>query len=342
MDPLKIFRDEADLQVSDTSEKVENEDTTETPEDESPEDDNKPAEDTEETVTDDSEDKSDDSEDEESDEEDDQYTDSEEEYIQQFDLPDNVKTQDDAIKYLIENQGKTANDTKLSQVDEYLKGRGMSGGVDELLALDTVAKAPAQPTSEKIDYVSATENLNKNITSGLVNEDEARLLRPMAENYDATAQILGDGLQAIWDELQTIKQGSQQMALKQGDTDYRAFVKESKKNGIRPLAKTELDKVMKTLPGSPDYLKAQTWLLMSDPTKLKNQLNMMRQKVEKNAFKKLRKRGGKYLKGKGRADKRSGKSFKDYTVDGKASKEFYKLPSEEQDRLLDQVISNAK
>ena len=224
----KIFRDEADLQVS-TEETVENEETTEPSDDESQEDDSKPAEDAEETVSDDAEVKSDDSEDEEKSDDDDLYTEDEEEYIGQFDLPDDIKTSHDALKYLVENQGKTESDTKLDQVNEYLKSKGIDG-VDGLLN-QTAAPAgqPAQPTAPA--YVSATDTLNKNVTSGVISQEEANIMLPLVQQQDATAQLFGRGMEEIMARLESIEQGHQAVDGKQSDADYRGFIRESKKAG---------------------------------------------------------------------------------------------------------------
>lgn len=334
---VKIFRDEADLQVS--TDKVENEETTETPEDESPEDDNKPAEDTEEPVSDDSEDKSDDSEDdkesEKSDEDDDLYE-TEEEYVGQFGLPDNIKTTHEALEHLIANQGKTESDTKLEQIDKYLRSKGIDG-VDGFLAQQQVAPAPARPAQSK--YVSATEILNNNITSGLVDEGSATLFRPIVENFDATSRLFGAGMEEMMARLESIEQGHQQTVSKQNDADYQSFVTQSKNMGFSAYKKHRLDKIMERLPSDTTYLEAQAFLTVKDPNKMRNQLNVMKKQVEKGAFRKLRNKEGKFLKTKGRKGKISGKVYSDYLdSEGEPTGAFYKLSREEQHRLTKGVF----
>lgn len=334
---VKIFRDEADLQVS--TDEVENEETTKTPEDESPEDDNKPAEDTEDPVSDDSEDKSDDSEDDKesdkSDEDDDLYE-TEEEYIGQFGLPDNIKTTHEALEHLIANQGKTESDTKLDQVDKYLRSKGIDG-VDGFLAQQQVAPAPAQPAQST--YVSATDTINKNITSGLITQEEANLILPMAQHQDDTTRMLGETLQIIYRDLQEIKLGHQQTVSKQNDADYQSFVTQSKNMGFSVYKKHRLDKIMERLPSDTTYLEAQAFLTVKDPNKMRNQLNVMKKQAEKGAFRKLRNKEGKFLKTKGRKGKISGKVYSDYLdSEGEPTGAFYKLSRDEQHRLTKGVF----
>lgn len=342
MNPFKVFRDEADLQVS-TDETAKAKGTTE---DESQEDDKKPAEDAEETVTDDVEAKSDDSEDsdkesDESDEDDDQFTDDEEEYIGQFGLPDDIKTTHEAIQYLVKNQGKTEEATKLAQLEDYLKGKGYTHGVDGLLQGTGMAPPQPQTGQQTGTFVSAVDTLNKN--SGSMSAEEKALFMPLAEQQDETTRILGETVKIIYDEVQALKQGSQTITSQQNDIAYRNYAKESKKSGIRAFSKIDLDTAMKKMPGKPTYLEAQAFLIYSDPNKFQHQLQIMTQKAKKKAFKEFRRnKGNKFPKGKGR-DKTSHKVFADYLGrDGQPTAAFYKLPGKEQDRLTDKVIAAAK
>ena len=342
MNPFKVFRDDADLQVS-TDEAAEAENTTE---DESPEDDKQSAEEAEESASDDAEAKSDDSEDsdeesDESDEDDDQFTDNEEEYVGQFGLPDEIKTTHDAIKYLVENQGKTEEATKLAQLEDYLKDKGYTHGVDGILQGTGLAAPTPQTGQQTGTFVSAVDTLNKN--SGSMSVEEMALFRPLAEQQDATTRMLGEMVENLFDDVQTLKQGSQTIVSQQNDIAYRTFTKESKKTGIRPLSKADLDKAMKKLPGNPTYLEAQAFLIYSEPNKFQHQMQMMSQKVKKKALKEFRRsKGNKFPKSKGR-DKIQGKNFSDYLDKaGQPTSAFYKLSGKDQDRLTDKVIAAAK
>lgn len=343
---IQVYRDEADLQVSDTDDAAAVADDTST--DEPPEGDKEPAEGAEDTATDDADVTPDGSEDDSTgdkpdSDDDDLYTENEEEYIGQFGLPDDIKTTHDALKYYAENQSKTVEATQLSELDAALKAKG-HGGIEQLRSqLDGTAAPAAQPAQEKDTYVSATDTLNNNIKSGAISQEEANLILPMAQHQDETTRMLGETLRIIYDEVQSLKQGQQTVVSKQGDADYRSFVKESKKAGIRPLKKDELDKVMQSLPGDNTYFHTQAFILMRDPNKMKHQLEMMASKVKKKNFKEFRRKDGKFLKGKGRPDKRSGKSYGDYRgSDGNVTKEFHKLSSEEQHCLTMGLIDKEK
>ena len=336
-----FLRDEGNLQVSDQDDAV---NVTDDTEDEPPEGENKPVEDVENATTDDSEDKPDGSEDQEDQSDDsDDYLDDEEEYVRQYNLPNEIKTTHDALEYLAEHRADNPDSERVKQIDEHLKKMGYVNGVDDLLRQGIKPEQPPQQTATQQtgQYITATDTINQKLVNGELTQEEAAILRPLAAQNDNMAQMLGQGLQYLFDELNTLKQGNETIAFRQSEADYRTFVRNAKKEKIRPLSKDELDGVMKKLPGLSTYHEAQMFVLLRDPNKLRHHLGMMRKNFEKGARKKLRSENKRFLKAKKRGDERYLKTYDDYYMpggEGDMSPEFWKLPDAEQNRIIDSKL----
>jgi len=333
-----FLRDDGDLKVSDTDTPA---DVADASNDESLEDNKSGTEDENKDTSDDSDEISEDSEGQKEESEDvDDYLDDEEEYIRQYNLPDEIKTTHDALEYLAEHRADNPDSAKVKQINEHLKSLGYPNGVDDLLR-QNAQPVRSQPAQQGGGYVTASETINRKIVSGELSPDEARLLQPLAEHNDNVVAMLGQGLQILFDELNGIKRGSETIASRQSEVDYRNFVREIKKEKVRPLAKTELDKVMKEIPGLTTYHEAQMFSLLRNPAKMQHHLGMMRSNFEKSMRKRLRTENKRFLKAKKHTDEKSGKSYDDYYMpggEGDMSAAFWKLPDEEQERILNRKL----
>jgi hypothetical protein len=328
-----FLRDDGDLKVSDTDVKAT---TADESSDESLEDNKNVTEDENKDTSDDSDEISEDSEGQKEESEDsDDYLEDEEEYVRQYNLPDEIKTTHDALEYLADHRGDNPDSAKVKQINEHLKSLGYPNGVDDLL------RQNAQSAQQGGGYVTASETINRKIVSGELSPEEARLLKPLAEHNDNVVAILGEGLRILFDELNGIKRGSETIASRQSEVDYRNFVREIKKEKVRPLTKTELDRVMKEIPGLTTYHEAQMFSLLRNPAKMQHHLGMMRSNFEKSMRKRLRTENKRFLKAKKHTDEKSGKSYDDYYMpggEGDMSADFWKLPDEEQERILNRKL----
>jgi len=294
--------------VEESPEDLEKDETVETAE----EDESKEAVD--ETEQESSEEKSDDSE--ETEDDSGEYPEEESEYIKQFGFDEDITDIHSAL-------------TKASELLSQKEEKPMP---------ETEGEKPS-PTPDKLpQYVSAVETVNKNIQTGELSDDDAKLLMPLAIKFDEMTGILGYGLQQAYQKIEQLSQGTQTLTSRQRNIDYHNFVREMKKNKVRPLRQEELDKAME-LPGIDTYTKAQAYVLAKDP----NKAAWFYTSLKKNAEKTKKFRFKKGLKPKGKSTQTNILSYDHYHIgDGNMSSEFWKLPKKEQDAILDEKLGKAR
>lgn len=215
--------------------------------------------------------------DDEPEETDDEYADFDE-WRKQYDLPDEIKSEDDLANHY---RSASAEAKRLRQIDELLKTRGFEGGVDSLLSGTFERPHPQAVETPKEGEKYFGENLwtkrvRDLIDRGQIKSDEAR------SSYLQLAEVGDSVLQPVVDKVDQVMSVAltniQKMQKRIDDLMWEGF---SHKNKDR-VSRRELDEVRRRY-GIDGYGQAMNYLLVEERPDL---IDRLTKEAKEEGFKK--------------------------------------------------------
>ena len=264
------------------------------------------------------------------------------EFIAQYDLPEEIKTFEQALDYTKNlkdgllpsvKRGQTDAQATIEQLDSALKGRGFEGGIPALLA--TISQSQQGATAPGGEPPKLTGMFNDQVLRGEMSEEFRpfvqmldKVMTSRDEFYNRILYGMGGDLEKYGDSTKNLMTGQSQM-------QYNAYNAAHKGNAF---LQSELDELKKEFanPNSVSYERLHNFSIVNDPKAFARLLKNVEKIAGKRAFRKFTGQRGRGTLGAGKEGTTRPNPSDFVLPNGDIDKDkLKKLSDKDQDYVLD-------